>query len=106
MAVVPVVHRRGPRPAPRAATSAGGDGRGRSLWTHRVNRRDGGPGEGMRPVDNLELRRLRGLAVLDVLHLMAEHTKFDRDFAPVRALDTRRVHVTAAGAEARDLLTP
>lgn len=46
VAVVPVVHRRGPRPAPRAATSAGGDGRGRSLWTHRVNRRDGGPGEG------------------------------------------------------------
>ena len=33
MAVVPVVHRRDPRPAPRAATSAGGDGRGRSLWT-------------------------------------------------------------------------
>ncbi len=53
----------------------------------------------MRPVDNLELRRLRGLAVLDVLHLMAEHTKLDRDFAPVRALDTRRVHVTAAGAD-------
>ncbi len=53
----------------------------------------------MRPVDNSELVRLRGLAVLGVLHLMAEHTKLDRDFAPVRAFNTRRVHVTAAGAD-------
>jgi hypothetical protein len=43
--VVPVVHRRDPRPSPRAATSAGGDGRGRCLWTHRVNRREGVWGE-------------------------------------------------------------
>ncbi|KWC91655.1 hypothetical protein WL56_05845 [Burkholderia cepacia] len=53
----------------------------------------------MQPVDNSELERLRGLAVLDVLHLMAEYTKFDRDFAPVRSFNTRRVYVTAAGAD-------
>lgn len=53
----------------------------------------------MRPVDNSELEQLRGLAVLNVLHVMAEHTKLDRDFAPVRAFRTRRVHVTAAGAD-------
>jgi hypothetical protein len=35
--VVPVVHRRDQRPAPTAIPSEGGDGRGRSLWTHRVN---------------------------------------------------------------------
>jgi hypothetical protein len=34
--VVPVVHRKDPRPSPRAATSAGGDDHGRCLWTHRV----------------------------------------------------------------------
>ncbi|MBF5008765.1 hypothetical protein [Burkholderia pseudomultivorans] len=31
--------------------------------------------------------------------MMAEHMKLERDFAPVRAFNTRRVHVTAAGAD-------
>lgn len=53
----------------------------------------------MRSVDNSELERLRGLAALDVLRLMAEHTKLDRDFKPVRAASTHRVHVSAAGAD-------
>ncbi|WP_261530851.1 hypothetical protein [Burkholderia multivorans] len=50
-------------------------------------------------MDNSELERLRGLAVLDVLHLMAVHTKLDRAFASVRAFNTQRVQVTAAGAD-------
>lgn len=37
--VMPVVHRRAPRPTPRALHSAGGGGRGRYLWTHGHNRR-------------------------------------------------------------------
>ncbi len=57
-----------------------------------------GPGEGMQPVDNSELKRLHGLASLDVLRLFAEHSKLDRDFPPVCTLDTRRVCVTALGA--------
>ncbi len=56
--VVPVVHRRAPRPAPRAATSAGGDGRGRCLWTHRVNPGDGGPGEGFQAASRFLKRQL------------------------------------------------
>jgi len=59
----------------------------------------GVPGEGMRSVDNAELERLRRLAALDVLSLMAEHMKLDRDFTPVRAADTPRVHFTAAGSD-------
>ena len=39
-----------PQPSPRAATSAGGDGRGRWLWTHRVNRRQGVWGEDLAAV--------------------------------------------------------
>ncbi len=46
--VVPVVHRRDPRPAPRPATGAGGGGRGRFLWAHRGNPR------------GVAVRRLRG----------------------------------------------
>ena len=53
----------------------------------------------MRSVDNSELCRLRGLAALDVLRLMAHHTKLDRDFVPRCATGTRRVHVSAAGNE-------
>lgn len=53
----------------------------------------------MRSVDNSELERLRGLTVLDVLRLMAEHLKLDRDFVPVRAAATQRVHVYVAGAD-------
>ena len=53
----------------------------------------------MRTVDNLELERLRDVAALDVLRLMADCTKLDRDFVPLSAAGTRRVHVTAAGAD-------
>jgi hypothetical protein len=53
----------------------------------------------MRAVDNLELERLRALAALDVLRLLAEHTKLDQDFVPVRATRTCRVHVSANGAD-------
>lgn len=53
----------------------------------------------MRSVDNSELGRLRGLAALEVLRLMADHTKLDRDFVPLRATGTKRVHVSAAGTD-------
>jgi hypothetical protein len=53
----------------------------------------------MRAVDNLELERLRGREALDVLRLMCEYTKLDRDFVPVRAASTHRVHVSTAGTE-------
>ncbi|MDZ7653422.1 MAG: hypothetical protein U5L03_13170 [Burkholderiaceae bacterium] len=46
-----------------------------------------------------ELVRLRGLPALDVLLLLAEHTKVDRDFKPTRAKSTQRLYVRAAGAE-------
>ena len=49
----------------------------------------------VRSVDNSELERLRGLAALEVLRLMADHAKVDRDFAPVRTAGTQRVHVSA-----------
>lgn len=53
----------------------------------------------VRSVDSSELERLRSLASLDVLRLMADYTKVDRDFAPVRAAGTQRAHVRAGGAE-------
>ena len=53
----------------------------------------------VRSVDNSELERLRCLSALDVLSLMADHAKVDRDFSPVRATGTRRVHVSAGGAD-------
>lgn len=56
-------------------------------------------GKAMRSVDKSELERLRGLPALDVLSLMADHTKPDRDFVPVRSASTRRVHVSAGGAD-------
>ncbi|WP_162631888.1 hypothetical protein [Burkholderia sp. JP2-270] len=54
----------------------------------------------MQPAGNSELQRLRGLAlaVLGVLHRMAEHMMLEWDIAPVRALDARRLHVTAPDA--------
>jgi len=53
----------------------------------------------MRSVDNLELARLRGLSAVEVLRLLADHTKVDRDFTPTQATSTQRVHVSAAGAD-------
>lgn len=43
-AVIPVVDRRGPRTTTRTVRCAGGGVRGRSLLTHRVNRRGWGSG--------------------------------------------------------------
>lgn len=37
--------------------------------------------------------------MLDAHHLIAEHTELDRNFVPMSALDPRRVHVTAVGAD-------
>lgn len=53
----------------------------------------------MGTVDNSELDRLRGLAALDVLRLLAEHIKVDKHFIPTSAASTQRVHVSAAGAD-------
>jgi len=53
----------------------------------------------MAPVDNFELRRLRGLPALDVLRLLAAHAKVDSDFRPTQATSTQRLHVSAAGAD-------
>lgn len=53
----------------------------------------------VRSVDNSELERLRSLSVLDVLRTMAENARIDRDFTPVRAVGTQRVHVSAGGAD-------
>ena len=50
-------------------------------------------------MDNSELDRLRKLADLDVLRLMAKKVKPDRHFVPVSAPSTSRVHVSAAGVE-------
>ncbi|WP_409529362.1 phage integrase central domain-containing protein [Sphingomonas sp. IC081] len=44
LAVIPVVDRRGPRTTTRTVRCAGGGVRGRSLLTHRVNRRGWGSG--------------------------------------------------------------
>lgn len=53
----------------------------------------------MARVDNSELARLREMPALDVLRLLGEHTKVDKDFKPAQAMSTQRVHVNAAGAE-------
>lgn len=50
-------------------------------------------------VGGAELERLRGLDALQVLRLMADHTKIDETFVPTQAVNTRRVHVSAAGAD-------
>ena len=39
------------------------------------------------------------MSASQVLQLLAAHVKEDRDFRPVNALSTRRVHVSAAGTE-------
>lgn len=49
-------------------------------------------------MDNSELDRLRKLADLDVLRLMAKKVKSDRHFVPVSASSISRVHVSGAGS--------
>lgn len=53
----------------------------------------------VRPIDSIELERLRRLVALEVLHVLAEHTKLDRDFVPTHASGTCRVHVSANGTD-------
>jgi hypothetical protein len=53
----------------------------------------------MKSVDNSELTRLRNMEALRTLGLLAEHVCVDRDFKPTKSHATRRVHVSAAGAE-------
>jgi hypothetical protein len=53
----------------------------------------------VRSVDNSELKRLRSLPALNVPSRMSDHAKVDRDFSPVLATGTQRVHVSAGGAD-------
>jgi hypothetical protein len=58
-----------------------------------------GAGEKIAAVDNSELTRLRDMETLRTLALLAEHVGVDKDFKPIKSRATRRVHVSAAGAE-------
>ncbi|MGF6610604.1 hypothetical protein OKW45_005526 [Paraburkholderia sp. WSM4175] len=53
----------------------------------------------MAPVDNFELQRYRDLPALEVLLLLATYVKVDRDFKPLKAKSTLRVHVYAGDAD-------
>ena len=53
----------------------------------------------MTPVDILELQRLRELHALEALECLGAYVKFDRDFTPMGASSTRRVHVNIGGRD-------
>lgn len=57
-----------------------------------------------RSIDESHLVRWRQLDSLVVLRTLADYVKVEMDFKPVRALSTRRVHVTAAGVDYELLL--